>query len=203
MGSADAGRTGRVAATVAFCLTAWPVQAHSTLQGVGDFYGGLLHPLVVPAEALTIVAAGLLLGQSGTRRAQVGCLMVPVGIIAGLAGAQLLAGEWQMTTYLLALTLIMAAIVVAAVRIPLIAVAVLVLAAAVGIGIDAEPEASSMRGALIAAAGTAVGGTLAVFMIAALTVRPFTFWQTVAIRVAGSWLAAIAMLYLAWRAAGH
>ena len=39
--------------------------AHGPMPGVGSFYGGLLHPVMVPSHLITLVALGLLIGQRG------------------------------------------------------------------------------------------------------------------------------------------
>src|SRR6056297_2663516 len=43
------------------------VRAHSPIEGVGEFYGGMLHPLLVPAHALALLVYSLLVGQRGIR----------------------------------------------------------------------------------------------------------------------------------------
>ena len=39
--------------------------AHSPMQGIGNFYGGILHPILVPSHLLALLSLGLLIGQSG------------------------------------------------------------------------------------------------------------------------------------------
>jgi len=43
--------------------------AHAPFIGVDGFYGGLLHPLLVPAHAMALLALGLLIaGAAGSRK---------------------------------------------------------------------------------------------------------------------------------------
>ncbi len=50
-------------AAVILCLATAAAQAHTVIPGIGGFPGGLLHPLLVPAHALTLIALGLLAGS--------------------------------------------------------------------------------------------------------------------------------------------
>src|SRR5262250_488988 len=76
----------RIAVGVA--ILAWlvvaggPAQAHDVVAGVGGFSGGLLHPLLVPAHALALLALGLALGQQP--RWPAGALFFGVGLVAGI-----------------------------------------------------------------------------------------------------------------------
>lgn len=51
-------------AIVLLAATACPAAAHSPIKGVGTFYSGLLHPALVPAHLLALIAVGLLIGQN-------------------------------------------------------------------------------------------------------------------------------------------
>ena len=42
--------------------------AHGAFKGIGNFYGGVLHPVVVPAHLLALIAAGLFVGRQGWAR---------------------------------------------------------------------------------------------------------------------------------------
>src|SRR5262249_51635723 len=49
----------------------WPLDAasaHAPFEGGGGFYGGVLHPLFVPAHLLAILGTGLLVGQQVPRQ---------------------------------------------------------------------------------------------------------------------------------------
>src|SRR5262249_62376878 len=73
---------------VGVAILAWlrvaggPAQAHDGVSGVGGLPGGLLHPLLVPAHALALLALGLALGQQPRWRA--GVLLFGVGLVAGI-----------------------------------------------------------------------------------------------------------------------
>src|SRR5690606_4860057 len=80
---------GRVAgALIAGLLLASRANAHSSFEGINDFYAGVLHPAVVPAHALAILSLGLFLGQ---RRLAAGLERVLLVYVAALAGGAVLA----------------------------------------------------------------------------------------------------------------
>jgi urease accessory protein len=73
-----------IAAAAAFLLTVHPGFAHTPVPGVGGFPGGLLHPLLVPAHALALLALGLLAGQQPPRGRRALFALFAVGLAAGL-----------------------------------------------------------------------------------------------------------------------
>ena len=62
-----------------------PALAHSPIPGIGGFYNGLLHPLLVPAHLLALVALGLWLGQQALPRIERALLAFSLLLLAGLA----------------------------------------------------------------------------------------------------------------------
>ena len=80
-----------VTAAAATLAAAANARAHGSLEGVGDFYAGLLHPVVAPAELVAIIAVGLLLGFCGPEHSRPGVAAFACGLLlgmaAGLAGA--------------------------------------------------------------------------------------------------------------------
>ena len=69
-------------AIVALLMGSAPALAHMPFQGIGGFYGGLLHPVLVPAHALSLVALGLLIGQQSDRR--IVSIIFTLALAAGL-----------------------------------------------------------------------------------------------------------------------
>lgn len=175
-------------------------QAHSAFEGAGNFYGGLLHPLLVPAEALSIAAAALLMGTSGLRHSQAGVLATAVGLAIGLTVMQLHPVDRDLTSVLLAVALLAGVAVAGGLRPAVPIAATLVFVIGFAVGADAAPESGKMSERLAATAGTIAGGTFLTAAIAVLALGREVFWQRIAIRIGGSWIAAISMLYLAWQA---
>lgn len=161
------------------------------------FLDGLLHPLIVPAHFLAVVALALLIGQQGWGRSvPMVYAAAVVGALGGIALAYVptRAGEGVMVSAA-------AAGVLVALATPLPRFVGWLLGAATGaaLGLDSPPEAISLREANLTLAGTALGSTVALLILAMATSRLRHGWQRVAVRIFGSWIAASAILVLALR----
>ncbi|MCP5157693.1 MAG: HupE/UreJ family protein, partial [Ectothiorhodospiraceae bacterium] len=86
----------RLAVGTALALAGPTAAAHGAFGDAGAFYSGLVHPFMVPAHLLTLLAFGLLVGQQaalGARRPLFvevtfagHCAGIGVGIALGLSG---------------------------------------------------------------------------------------------------------------------
>jgi urease accessory protein len=177
-------------------------QAHLVTSGLGPYYDGALHLLMSPVDLLGLVAVALLAGRRG---AQAGRLTAITLTVAWLLGG--LVGLWLPNVPDLAAIgtvsfLVMGLLVAVDVR--LSAVGIAFIAAAYGV------LHGLINGAALAAAGaeasTLFGVVLAVLCLAVLTaaaVVPLTaLWARVAVRVAGSWIAAVGILMIGWTLQG-
>ena len=193
------------AAALAALLTfAWsgPAWAHSLSTRFGDFYGGLLHPASALEQALPLVALGLLAGQNGPRPARWLLAVVPAAFALGTSLGGVLpplpylwlinAGSFLLLGLLLAFD--------GALPLPLL------LGLGAGLGLShGLANGSGMTG------GTdpwlfVLGGTLtalaAILLPSALVVSLEAAWQRIAVRIAGSWIAAVGAMILALPQAG-
>jgi urease accessory protein len=165
---------------------AGPVLAHGTLPGGGGFYDGLLHPVWAVEHLVALVALGLLLGREGMR--------APLLVLAAAAAL----GLAVPAAVPLAPTLPViagAALAGAALALPftLPGVAAAALAALLGLAVGADSEAPTPLA--VAGLGTGIAlVTLNAMALAGPLARPAT---GIALRVAGSWIAAFAMLLTA------
>jgi urease accessory protein len=184
---------------LAVVLTPSPAAAHAPFVGAEGFYGGLLHPLLVPAHAIALAALGLLAGQRGTRPRNVLLVVFTVALIGGLAAIALGTGETSAGDVLVAAAAI-AGLLVALGRPPPAPVEWIV-AAVIGatIGLDSPPEVISLRTATVMLIGTGFGACILVTVIGEITSVLTRDWQRIGIRVLGSWAAASAILVLALR----
>jgi urease accessory protein len=191
----------RFAAAVFVLLTAEPALAHSTIPGATGFLGGLLHPFVVPAHLMALGALGLLLGQQASR-ARIALLAIfAVALAAGVAAiASALAAE-NPDVAVLAAAAILGLLVALARPVPLIGVAPVLFVTGVAIELDSVPQEISVAETLLALAGTSVIVFLIPTLLAMLMARLRRDWQRIAVRIAGSWIAASAMLVLVLRLA--
>jgi hypothetical protein len=78
----------------------------------------------------------------------------------------------------------------------------LALVAGLAIGLDSPPETISLREAVWTLFGTAAGSILAAAALSEAAAWAAVRWRGIALRVAGSWIAAIGILVLALRLAG-
>lgn len=185
-------------------LVAWPLtaEAHSPIKGLGAFYGHMLHPLAVPAHAMLLIAIALMLGQSGRDAARAGLPAFALGLFAGLATAGTGAVTGVRESILLFGALAAASAVSLALRVPSVIAALAAGVAGFGLGLDSAPSDPASREAMVAYAGLIAGTLWLVTIVAGMTVGLSQPWRRVGVRVAGSWIAAVAALGLAFALAG-
>ena len=182
---------------IAFCLPQLAL-AHSPIAGIAKFYGGLLHPLLVPPHALALLVFALLVGQGGVRAMRfaypsfltvlaVGLVLAGVDVSAGLSGESVL----------LAVTLVCGVLVALQVRLPFVLYAMLGAVLGVLIGLDSGVTDYTRQETFAALLGTWLGAAIALVAVAGVVELLVQPWQRVAVRVLGSWATASALLVLA------
>ncbi len=180
-------------------LGASAAQAHSTAQGTGDFYAGFLHPLTAPEDVLAFLALGMLSAQHPPR----GQLALPVFWLALIAGAMCAVALPHIPGADLinvVSVMVLGGLIALNAALP---VAVLIgLAVAFGVShgyANGLAITGNMRSYLfipgVALAALMTTGYGLVFTDWLL--RRKIPWIPIAVRVAGSWIAAIGMLVLA------
>jgi hydrogenase/urease accessory protein HupE len=177
---------------------ATPASAHLVTTGLGPFYDGLTHLAVSPTDLMAVIALAFLAGLGGPVRARAVMATLPAAwLVGGLAG--LLASEELLLPLGLALALLVLGVLVAA-DAPLPRFAVVLLAAAAGIlfgGLNGTALAEAGAGPL-GLVGIVAAATVILFLLAAAAVSARAPWQRIVVRIAGSWIAAIAILMLGW-----
>ncbi len=183
-------------------LLAGAAQAHAhTAAGMNRFTGGALHPLTMPLHVLVMLGLGLLLGQHAPLR-----LARPLGVFASAAAAALAltATGWLTAMHPAALAGIAfacGAIAAFGRRIPAAAAFALITAGAFAVGLDSAVEGGSPGEVTATLAGTWCALVLLLVNVAfyvSLAAAAERKWLHVALRVAGSWITAIALLLLAF-----
>ena len=168
------------------------------MAGIGEFYGGMLHPVFVLPHVLSLTVFALLLGQSGIRAMRCAyppfMLALAVGLfIAGFEVQPALPFEET----LLSLAFLCGLLVAAQRPPPVIALAVLAAAIALLVGMDSGVTGLERRETFAALLGCWLGATLLLLVVAGVAELAQLAWQRVALRVVGSWTAASAVLVLA------
>jgi len=172
-----------------------PAAAHAPIKGIGAFYNGMLHPVMVPAHLLLLVAVGLLLGQNAPRISRPAWFAFALALVAGLAAAAA-SGVQVALPFMLMLALIAAALVILDRPIGLVIATLLGSAAGTVVGIDSRPETAISREIWLGLSGTAVGAVLVLSYVGGLAAAVSRPWQRIAVRAAGSWIVASALIVL-------
>jgi urease accessory protein len=175
-----------------------PARAHLVTTGLGPVYDGVGHVLVSPDDLLPVLAMALLAGLNGATAGRRALFLLPFAwAIGGVAG--LVAPVQPASGSLAAVSLLVLGLLVAADR---RLSATVVAAVAVLLGVLHGWQ----NGAAIAVAGREalglVGIVATVFVLVALgaglVVSLRAAWARIAVRAAGSWMAAVGLLMVGW-----
>lgn len=194
-------RGGRpVAVGVAAAIAGFPsaARAHLVQTGFGPFYDGIAHVFLTPVDVIVIVGIGLWAGLAGRSSARRILVLAPLCWLAGgVVGAHFgmpAAAEWLTTASVIVIGLLVAA----EVRGPRwLAAAVAGLLAAwhgFATGATAVPGGADLR----VVSGSALVVFMLVSVVPAVVVSLRAGWPRIAVRVAGSWMAAIGLLMIGW-----
>ncbi|MDX1643679.1 MAG: HupE/UreJ family protein [Thermoanaerobaculia bacterium] len=173
-------------------------RAHLASSGMGPFYDGVLHLLISPLELLGLATLTLLAGLCGRRAGRLAVLALPaawlVGGLVGLALAVEISLPWWSALSLVVLGGLVALDVDLAPGI------VGCLAAAYGAvaGLLDGAALESAGEGWVALLGSSVAVSLIVLLLLAAVVSLAAAWMRIAVRVAGSWMAALGLLMLGW-----
>jgi len=173
-----------------------PALAHGSLA-VGEFYAGMLHPLLHFETLLPILALALWSGQLGDARAWhlpvTFSAAALVGAVAGILDVEPPVGR----SLLLLAMLVLGLLVAVRGRLPAWLAMAMVLLFGVGQGQanTYDPEQEIERPLLfLAGFGSSIG--LIFFHVVTRVFRYRAFWVQTAVRVLGSWIAATGLLVL-------
>lgn len=171
--------------------------AHLVTTGLGPFYDGILHFLQTPQDFLPVLALALLGGLRGAPYGRSVLFLLPAAWLAGgIAG---LVWHLPVGSIVATISVLLCGLLVAAdTRLPRPACAA--LAAVIGLvhGLENGGTITPMRVGLLEllGIGTAIFTVSALASALVVSLRPP--WTRIAVRVAGSWVAAIGLLLLGW-----
>jgi urease accessory protein len=189
------------AIAAALVLPATAAQAHVVIPGVGGFPGGLAHPLLVLSHALSLVALGLLAGRQPLRSRLILIAVFMAAMALSFAAVSLAYSTDRAELAVLALAAIAGLVLASGWNAPFAVTALIAICLGGAILFDSVPAVPSVRETLLALAGTTLAAAAAIATVAFVSACLPAFWQRVGIRVAGSWIAASAILVLALRLA--
>jgi len=187
-----------IAALLAVLAYCDPASAH-TIEGLGGFYGGLLHPVLTPTHGLALLGLGLLIGQQPSGKRALPQMLFAAALAAGLLALALAVGETAASSVLLGSVALSGVLVAAAFRLPLLILGPLAAVMGAAIGLDSPPDVISFQEAVVMLIGTGLGASIALGLVVEGAARMGRDWQQVGVRVLGSWTAASALLAIAVR----
>jgi hydrogenase/urease accessory protein HupE len=174
--------------------------AHSPVEGVGHFYGGMLHPVLVPAHLIALIAMGLWLAQQGkaSNNALVALVLaVPVGMLMGAIT------RWQQAEMAILAIAATVAVLAGASR----ALTTRWRALAAGLlggllGMDSLPDGLGDAALWLSLGGTWLAVMLLLAGVVVLVDQAVRPWMRLGARVVASWLAAASILVLTLQGLG-
>jgi urease accessory protein len=182
----------------ALVLAAAPAQAHLMNSGFGPFYDGLAHPLISPEDLLPAVAVTSLAGLGGVRHGRLVLAILPGSWLLGMAAGWTIGLPAAPAWLIAVVTALIGALVASDLRLP--SAAMIAVAAGLGAlhGYDNGRDLAATTGALVAIAGIACSLFALVSLVAGQVAVLRAQWARLAVRISGSWIAAIGLLMLGW-----
>jgi hydrogenase/urease accessory protein HupE len=186
----------------AIVLAPSSARAHLVTTGLGPVYDGITHLVVSPGDLLMVVALSLLAGLGGAAHGRWALATLPAAwLIGGLLG---LLGTNEISLPILVAAALFAAGALVAADLDLSRVVMTGLVAVLGLVYGA------LNGTALAEAGAGALGLLGIVatvaavvtLLAGTVVGLRAAWARIVVRVAGSWIAAIAILMLGWAIRG-
>ena len=188
----------------AFAGFAVPAEAHLNSTGMGPFYDGLMHFLMSPEDIIPVLALALLAGLRGAAYGRRALFALPLswllGALGGLSAITSPPHPFVSAAWFLLVGGLLAADAKLSLRVTTALAALLGFyhgyLNGTGLGM------SSTSAVVVLGLGFSV--FVLVSLAAAFVVRLRAGWERIAVRVAGSWIAASGLLLLGWAVrAGH
>ena len=189
---------------VTLALMTAPAEAHLNSSGMGPIYDGLLHFVMSPDDLVPALALALLAGLRGISYGRRVLFVLPaawlLGAALGLAASTAIGSSGVGPAIWF---VVLGVLVAADVELSLALTTGLAVLLGLNHGFVNGGGMGQPATAIIAALGLGVAVFVLVALAAALVVRLRVEWARVAIRVAGSWIAASGLLMLGWAVRTH
>lgn len=182
-------------------LRAAPVHAHLVTTGLGPVYDGISHLALTPEDLLPTLAVALLAGLGGARYGRMTLFAVPAAWLAGgLAGLVL---KTPVNPYLTTVSfLVLGGLVAADLKITPRVMITLVSVFGLFHGYLNGSVMAQARLGLLGLIGITATVFVLITLVAGFVVSLKAKWTRTAVRVAGSWVAAMGILLLGWAVKG-
>jgi urease accessory protein len=182
----------------AFCAPRYRCDVIAMVLPAG-IVDGLVHPVSTPAHVVALTGLGLIAGRNFLSAGATIVAALGLGLVVGLGAIAWGVGETPASDALLASATLCGLIAASGVTAPVSLAVPVALVSGVALGLDSPPQSIRLSEAVATLIGTACGGIGALAMIAFSAFAIGRLGQGIALRVAGSWIAAIAILVLALR----
>ena len=187
----------RFAVAAAVLGAAPAADAHLVTTNLGPFYDGFAHFFTAPEVLLPVLALSLFAGLRGAAFGRAVLLWLPAAWLAGACGSLWLAPR-SPPLAAAGVTLALGALVAADVALPRRWVAGFAGALGLFAGALAGADLSGASAPLALAAGAASALFVTTALVAGQVTSLRAPWTRIAVRVAGSWIAASGLLMLGW-----
>jgi urease accessory protein len=188
-----------LAAFIALFLSPNTAQAHLVTSGAGPFFDGVAHFFVSLDDLLVVVALSLLSGLLGKTAARGLVLILPIAWLVGMVLGLLFADRMDGNAWTTAFTLLVGGLLLAfSPKLPTWVIAM--VAGVIGL-VHGSWNGAAMRAtetSAIASLGIVTSAGIVALVLSATAVSVYQDWQRIALRVIGSWVAAIGLLSIAW-----
>lgn len=188
-----------ISLSVLLMFVAFPlrVEAHLNTTGLGPVYDGVLHFLLSPEDLVPVLAMALLAGLRGAGHGRRAMFVLPAAwLVGGLLGLSVATSRGGMLTAIS--FLLLGGLVAADAKVSL----QMLTAIAALLGFFHGYLNGAAMGQPVVGSIALLGLVSAVFVLvtlaAAFVVRLRWQWTRIAVRVAGSWIAASGLLMLGW-----
>jgi hydrogenase/urease accessory protein HupE len=195
-------RAWTVALSASACaLLATPAEAHLVTTGLGPVYDGVSHVLISPDDLVPVLATAMLVGLNGPTAARCALFgLTGAWLVGGAAG--FVVGDSVASSATTVSFLVLGILTSIDCRLSPRVVSALVVAVGLMHGwLNGAAIADAQRD-VTGLLGIAVAIFVIVSLVAALVLSLHAAWMRIAVRVAGSWVAAIGLLMLGWSLRG-
>ena len=173
--------------------------AHLVTSGVGPFYDGLTHFFVTAEDLIAVIALALLGASAGRHAARRLVIILPLAWLAGTILGPLASLPPHLELGPPLVLLLTGLLVALNPRLPTALPAALAAVAGLLHGALNGRAMAETNTSLLAAAGIVAALAVVGLLTSALAVSLQRPWHRIAVRVLGSWTAAIGLLALAWQ----
>ncbi len=176
--------------------------AHLVTSGLGPFYDGALHLAISPDDLLGLLAIALLAGLCGAKTGRQTIIFLPVAwFAAGLVGLNLPANIYLPWLSILSFLVLGVLVALDPKLHPKVVLTLAVLFGGIH-GLFNGSALAAIGAGPLALSGIAVTVLVTAILVAAFVVSIRSAWARIAVRVTGSWVAAVGMLMFGWMMRG-